>query len=72
MFKQGSHADEIFRSMEGVLVKNQTTNIHENKLSRAVNYLNDAAVIFKQAGMVSEANDIALVIRSLIKGVGND
>jgi hypothetical protein len=70
MFKQaGSFEDEIFRSMEKTLVKNQTEkNTHGlNKLAQAVDYLNDAAVIFERAGMSEEANLITEILAGLAK-----
>lgn len=68
MFKQGSVGDEVFRSMEKTLVKNQTENTHGlNKLAKAVDYLNDAASIFDNAGMVDEANQITEVLQALSK-----
>ena len=67
MFKQGFE-DEIYRSMETSLVKNQTENTHGlNKLAKAVDYLNDAAAIFERAGMVAEATQITEVLQALAK-----
>jgi len=68
MFKN-SFENEIFRSMEKTLVKNQTeNNTHGlNKLAKAVDYLNDAAVIFERAGMTQEADLITEVLAGLAK-----
>jgi hypothetical protein len=68
MFKQGSFEDEIFRSMEKNLVKNQTENTYGlNKLAKAVDYLNEAAAIFEHAGMSSEATQITEILQVLAK-----
>ena len=66
MFKQGSFEDELYRSMEKTLVKNQTENRHEfNKLAQAADLLNTAANIFEQAGMQEEAEDISDILQNL-------
>jgi hypothetical protein len=68
MFKQGSFENEIFRSMEKTLVKNQVENEHGlNKLAKAVDLLNTAAAIFEQAGMHEEAAGIIEVLECLAK-----
>lgn len=69
MFKQGSIADELYRSMEKSLVKNQAEkNTHElTRLAQAVDYLNDAAAIFERAGMTEEADMITEVLAGLAK-----
>ena len=70
LFFSNIYEDEIFRSMESSLVKNQTEKTHGlNKLALAVDYLNDAAGIFEQAGMTLEAFDIVQIITSLTKGL---
>ena len=44
MFKQASFEDELYRSMENSLVKNQTENTHGfNKLAKVADLLNTAA-----------------------------
>jgi hypothetical protein len=71
MFKQGSNEDEIFRSMETTLVKNQTENTHGfNRLAKAVDLLNTAAAIFEQAGMHEEAAEVTAVLQSLAEDLG--
>jgi hypothetical protein len=68
MFKQGGFGDEIFRSMEKTLVKNQVDNTFGlSRLAKAVDYLNDAAVIFESAGMNEEASEITKVLQALTK-----
>lgn len=68
MFKQNSCEDEIYRSMETGLIKNQTENTHGlNKLAKAVDYLNDAAAIFERAGMTAEATQVIEVLQALAK-----
>ena len=66
MFKQSSFEDEIYKSMEASLVKNQSENLHGfDKLAKATDLLNTAASIFDSVGMFSEAEDITEVLRSL-------
>lgn len=66
MFKQGSFEDEIYRSMEKTLVKNQTENKHGfNKLAKAADLLNTAASIFDQAGMYQESEEVVKVLQSM-------
>jgi hypothetical protein len=68
MFKSGSIEDELYRSMETTLVKNQTENVHGfQKLAKAVDLLNTAAEIFDQAGMTQEADQITAIIHGLAK-----
>lgn len=69
MFKQASVADELLRSMEKTLVKNQGENkTHQlTRLAQAVDYLNDAAAIFEHAGMTEEADLITEVLAGLAK-----
>lgn len=66
MFKQGSFESEIFHSMEKSLVKNQTETKHGfNKLAKAADLLNSAAVIFDQAGMYKESEEVTKVLQSM-------
>lgn len=66
MFKQGSFEDELYRSMEKTLVKNQTENRHGfNKLAKAADLLNTAADIFDRAGMHREAEEIVKLLQAL-------
>lgn len=69
MFKQGSCENELFRSMEQVLVKNQADKASHGltKIAKAVDYLNEAAAIFEQAGMMEEAELVAQALQSLVK-----
>jgi hypothetical protein len=70
MFKKASFEDEIYRSMEQTLVKNQVENTHGfQKLAQAVECLNAAAEIFEQAGMSDTAVDITQVLESLTEVV---
>lgn len=71
MYKIGSFEDEIYRSMEKTLVKNQSENTHGfDKLARAVDLLNTAATIFDDAGMHVEADGVTAVLLSLTKELG--
>lgn len=66
MYKQGSVEDEIYRSMETTLVKNQVEDRHGfNKLAKAADLLNTAAVIFDQAGMYQESEEVVKVLQSM-------
>lgn len=66
MFKNSSFADEIYRSMEKTLVKNQTENKYGfDKLAKAADLLSAAASLFEEAGMVEEANEVTQVLQDL-------
>ena len=68
MFKQSSFEDEIFRSMETSLVKNQTEEKHGlSKLAKAADLLNEAASIFDDAEMFQESKDVSDILQNLIK-----
>ena len=69
MFKQVDIANELYRSMEKSLVKNQSEKMtHELiRLAKAVDYLNDAAIIFERVGMTDEADMITEVLAGLAK-----
>ncbi len=68
MFKSGTIADEIYRSMGQNLVSNQTENNHGfDKLAKAIDYLNSAASIFEAAGMQEQADEIIEVLQELAK-----
>lgn len=73
MFKIDSFENEILKSMEKSLIANQSEESNGfSKLAKAVDYLNNAASIFDQAGMHEEASDITKVLESLAsKIVGN-
>lgn len=72
MFKQGSVEDEIFRSMETSLVKNQVEDRHGfDKLAKAADLLSIAAEIFDNAGMFQESDEIAEILKSLSKDVND-
>lgn len=73
MFRTGSFEDEIYRSMETSLVKNQVENTYGiQKLAKAVDFLNTAAEIFDQAGMLEESRQITEILRSLAKDFSNE
>lgn len=69
MFKKiSSFENEICQSMEKSLVANQTEQLYGfDKIAKAADFLNDAASIFDQAGLYSEASDITDVLESLTK-----
>jgi hypothetical protein len=70
MFKSASVEDELYRSMETVLAKNQTEHSHGfNKLAKAADLLNTAAAIFDQAGMTEEAFNITQILQGLAEGL---
>ncbi len=66
MFKIASFEDELYRSMEKTLVKNQFQNkFGFDKLAQAVDLLDAASGLFEQAGMVEEANEVTKVLQDL-------
>jgi hypothetical protein len=66
MYKQSSFEDELYRSMEKTLVKNQTEDTHGfNKLAQAADLLNTAADIFDRAGMRKESKEVTKVLQSM-------
>jgi hypothetical protein len=68
MFKQDGLEDELYRSMETTLVKNQMENSHGfNKLAKATDLLNIAAEIFEHAGMLKESIAISEILEGLAK-----
>lgn len=70
MFKQASVEDEIFRSMETTLVKNQTENKHGfSKIAKATDLLNTAAYIFEHADMPEEAADVTEILETLAEAL---
>lgn len=67
MFKIGSLETEILENMEKSLTANQFEESNGfNKLAKAADYLNNAASIFDQAGMIEEANDITDILEKLV------
>lgn len=63
--------DEIYRSMEKQLVANQVEETHGlKKLAQAIDYLNNAAEIFEQAGLTDQVDDITNVLASLNSELG--
>lgn len=67
MFKIGSFENEILQSMEKSLVANQTEESNGfSKLAKAADFLNNAAEIFSQAGMHTEALEVTKVLKSLV------
>jgi len=68
MYKQSSFEDELYRSMEKTIVKNQTEDKHGfNKLAQAADLLNAAADIFDRAGMQEESKDVTNILEELAK-----
>lgn len=69
MFKKiGSFEDEIYQSMEKVLIANQTEQLYGfDKIAKAADLLNNAANIFDKAELYSEASEITDVLKSLTK-----
>ncbi len=73
LFNMSNFEDEIYRSMETTLAKNQTENTYRfQKLAKAVDFLNTAAEIFDQAGMLEESRQITEILRSLAKDFSNE
>ncbi len=68
MFKSSSFEDELYRSMEKTLVKNQTEDTHGfQKLAQAADLLSAAAEIFDRAGMQEASEDISDILQELAK-----
>lgn len=68
MFKTASFEEEIYRSMEKQLVSNQVEEKHGFKrLAQAIDYLNNAAEIFDQAGMTEQSKDITEVLQGMVQ-----
>lgn len=67
MFKIGSFENEILQGMEKSLRANQSEESSKgfNKLAKAADLLNNAAAIFDQAGMHTEASEVTDVLESL-------
>jgi hypothetical protein len=66
MYKIGSFEEELYRSMEKTLVKNQVENKYGfDKLAQAADLLNAAASLFEEAGLVEEANEVTQVLQDL-------
>jgi hypothetical protein len=69
MFVKKSFADEVFESMERLLVEG-AVNKHAEEQSRivkAADFLNAAAEIFDDVGLVSQAEATTMLIESLAK-----
>ena len=66
MIDKNIFEDEIYRSMQTSLVKNQTEDRHGfNKLAKATDLLNTAAIIFDKAGMYNQSKEVTKVLQSL-------
>jgi hypothetical protein len=69
MFKTFSSENEIYKNMESKLVQSQVEKQHGfDKLAKATELLNKAAIIFENAKMYAEAEEITNVISALIQG----
>lgn len=69
LFKFGSVEQELMKSMEKTLVKNQKNEaFHHDKFSKAVDLLNSAAALFDNAGFNKEAEVITTLIEKLANG----
>lgn len=67
MFKYENCEEELLESMANKLDNsNQSNKI--NKLSKTIDYLNSAILIFKKAGLIKEANQISKVLNAVISG----
>jgi hypothetical protein len=66
MFKNTNVTEEIYRSMEKQLVSHQVeTRFGFKRLAQAADYLQAAAEIFDQAGMLQQADEITEVLQDL-------
>jgi hypothetical protein len=56
--------NEIYNDMKKKLISNKTEVTHNfDKLAKAIDYLNNAAVIFEKAGMFKEAEEITKLLK---------
>lgn len=70
LFDSKHFEDEIYRSMETTLIKNQVEDRHGfNKLVKAADLLKTAAEIFDKAGLLQESEEITEILKSLSKEV---
>jgi len=68
MFKQSSFETELFESMEKQLKTNELESKKGfNRLAKAADLLNTAAIILDKAGMTSEADAITKILTSMTK-----
>lgn len=68
MFKISSAEQEIYDSMEKLLVSNSVEETHNfSKVSKAIDYLDAAAAIFEESGLSAEAEDIIQILNKLSK-----
>ena len=68
MYKIGSFEEELMKSMESTLIKNEVeSKTGYAKIAKAADLLNIAANIFDAADMIEEAEDITNVLASLSK-----
>lgn len=71
MIKKSVFEDEIITGMHQQLIK-QSKGIEVNNLSQAVDYLNSAAQIFEDLGMVKNADYVLLILSKLGEGHTHD
>lgn len=65
MFKTNSFENELYKAMEKHLVANQVEDNHSfKKLAKAIDYLNNAADLFENAGLYTEAAEVVEILES--------
>lgn len=65
MFKNNSFENELYKAMEKHLVANQVEDNHGfKKLAKAIDYLNNAADLFEDAGLYTEAAEVVDILES--------
>lgn len=70
MFKIANFENEILSSMESNLLANQADNkFSVNKLSKAADYLNNAADLFDDVGMNKEAEIVTKLLEKLAQEI---
>lgn len=65
MFKNNSFENELYKAMEKHLVANQVEDNHGfKKLAKAIDYLNNAADLFEDAGLYTEAAEVVDILET--------
>ena len=74
MFKIGSFEDELYRTMEKKLIRNQNERDTRGlgKIAKAIDYLNSSASIFEDVGMEEEAIKVTKILENLVNQLNGD
>ena len=70
MYKIGSFEQELYESMSKNLSNHRLEDkFGFDKLAKAINFLNEAAIIFDKAGMQAEAKEVLEVLQKLASDI---